>query len=645
MNIRLTHLLVRTRQTTEEINFSESVTFLYGPVGTGKSTVARLVDYCFGGDLERTPAIQQEFVSVVLAARFGEYECTFERGAEDTQAVRVTWSRGEDDFGSVNAPLSPGEVRLLDAEVYNLSDLLFHLCGVEPIKVLKRSRDPESPMIRLSFRDVWWYCYLDQTHLDSSFFRLEDPFRGRKSQDAMRFFTGLHSERLSQLQADLYRTVAEQHGARVAVAQIRRFTARFDLGSELALTGQIEASERELRAAQERKQTLEADREASIHPTDELRRRLRELSRTVADLREAINASQSTLAEQEALRAELITAKVKAGRIEQADRILDGVDYSRCPQCGSDISARPRAVEQCRLCGTPSTATVTRPSIDAEAVRLELNDRIDQIADSMNRRRQALYRSERELQSTESEKKGLDRQLQGELRRYDSAFVESIRVVDREIATLEERLRSLVQLQEMPRAISELEEQAGSSQGRIDRLRSTIEEERRRLRFADENAHAIAVKFRTIMIEVRFPGVSDDDEVELDPRNWKPIVIHAEQEWGFWDTGSGGKKTLFNVCYALALHEVARERGLPVPNILIIDSPTKNISDDENPELVRSLYQEIYRFAADGNGAGTQFLLIDSDLVEPEAELKGFSHRRMAGEPGAPSLISYYAGP
>ncbi len=263
----------------------------------------------------------------------------------------------------------------------------------------------------------------------------------------------------------------------------------------------------------------------------------------------------------------------------------------------------------------------------------------------MNRRKQALERSEREFQRAESAKRLLDRQLADGLRRYDSAFVESIREVDREIATLGERLRSLAQLQEMPRAINELEEKAGASQGRIDQLRSMIENERHRFRFADENARAIAKKFKAIMLDVGFPGVSDEDDVVLDPRNWKPIVVHSEQKWGFWETGSGGKKTLFNVCYALAVHEVARERGMPVPNILIIDSPTKNISDDENPELVQSLYREIYRLAAAGNGAGTQFLLIDSDLVEPEAELAGFSQKRMAGEPDAPSLISYYVGP
>jgi DNA repair exonuclease SbcCD ATPase subunit len=218
-------------------------------------------------------------------------------------------------------------------------------------------------------------------------------------------------------------------------------------------------------------------------------------------------------------------------------------------------------------------------------------------------------------------------------------------VIDREIATLEERARSLIKFQEMLRAISELEEQAGALQGRIDRLRSRIEDERSRLRFADENAHAIAEKFKTIMLNVGFPGVSDEDEVVLSPRNWKPIVVHAGQEWGFWETGSGGKKTLFNVCYALAVHEVAQEREMPVPSILIIDSPTKNISDDENLELVQSLYREIYRIAASSTVAGMQFLLIDSDLVEPGAEFISFAQRRMAGEPDAPSLISYYVGP
>lgn len=46
MKMQLRHLLVHTRRSVEQIQFSEVVTFIHGPVSTGKSTVARLVDYC-----------------------------------------------------------------------------------------------------------------------------------------------------------------------------------------------------------------------------------------------------------------------------------------------------------------------------------------------------------------------------------------------------------------------------------------------------------------------------------------------------------------------------------------------------------------------------------------------------------------------
>jgi rubrerythrin len=647
MKIQLRHLVVRTRRTTEQINFSDVVTFLHGPVSTGKSTVARLVDYCLGGDLERTPAIQQEFVAAELTLSLGDYNCRIERAANDTQSVRITWSGPDDDTGSVNAPLDAQGDPLLDAEVYNLSDLIFYLCGVTPIKVRKRSHDPDSPVIRLSIRDVWWYCYLDQTHLDSSCFRLEDPMRGRKSQDAMRFFTGLHSERLSQLEAELMKTLDEQRSKREAVQQIRSFMNRFELGSEFDVVAQLQAAERQLAEAERRRAALEQTRSAQTHPTDPLRDVLRHLSAEIGNIRQAIAESEESIAEQMALRAELIMAKTKAARADQAGRILEGVQYQRCPECGTDISERPNDEERCRLCGSThgDTDNRTPTSLELEALRRDLNERIDQIADSIARRERASGRMQRQLEQAEQRKAALDRQLQDELARYDSAFVESIRGVEREIATLVERIRSLRKLQLMPQAINELEEHAGALQGQIDRLHTAASEERDRLCAADANIAAIAAAFKRIMLAVSFPGVSEEDEVRIDPRNWKPTIVHGQQIWTFWDAGSGGKKTLFNVCYALAIHAVALERQMPVPDLLIIDSPTKNISEDENPELVRSLYAEIYRLARHVDGRQLQFLLIDSDLVTPTTELHGFLERRMAGEPDAPSLIPYYRGP
>ena len=111
--------------------------------------------------------------------------------------------------------------------------------------------------IRLGFRDVWSFCYLEQLHLDSSFFRLEDPFRGRKSQDACGSLYRLHSERLSQLEVDYMKTLDDQAGKREAVVQIRTFMQRFDLGLELDVVAQVEQAQQELTIVETRRAELE----------------------------------------------------------------------------------------------------------------------------------------------------------------------------------------------------------------------------------------------------------------------------------------------------------------------------------------------------------------------------------------------------
>lgn len=641
MRILLRRLLVRTRQTIETVEFT-AVTFLHGPVGTGKSTVARLVDYCFGGELERTPAIQKEFIAAELVVELGAHNCIIERAATDTQSVRVTWQvKGGNE--SMNAPLDAQSTPLFGDDVFSLSDLLFHLCGVTPIRVRKNRRDPDAKLVRLSFRDIWVYCYLDQTHLDSSFFRLREPFRERKSQDAMRFFTGLHSDRYNILEQELAQVTDEQRVKRESVTQIRTFMARFQLGSEIEMSSKVEDVKRELKTARQRKETLEETRGVDTHPTDGLRYRLRQMGSELEGMESAISEAKVALEQQRALRAELITTKTKAQRAEYAGQVLQGVNYKRCPQCGTDISARPHDDANCHLCGSAEPSDGADP-MDSEALRRDLNERIDQIGDAINRRYAEIQRMERYLERERGRKLALDRQLQEELARYDSSFVESIRDVEREIATLVERLRSLEHLRQMPAAITALEEEAGALQGKIDGLRSSLQEERSRLEAADANIAILKDAFKQMMLAVGFPGVSENDEVVIDTRNWEPYVQHGDQTWGFWDTGSGGKKTLFNVCYALALHTVAVLRGLPVPSILVIDSPTKNISELENPALIRALYVQAYQLSALADG-GVQLLLIDSNLVSPHDKLVNFAERRMAGEEGAPALIPYYNGP
>jgi len=79
MQIWVRALVLQCRQNREVIEFSPQVSFFHGQISAGKSSIARLVDFCLGGKFERTPALAQELVSVELTVSIGKYEAVFQR--------------------------------------------------------------------------------------------------------------------------------------------------------------------------------------------------------------------------------------------------------------------------------------------------------------------------------------------------------------------------------------------------------------------------------------------------------------------------------------------------------------------------------------------------------------------------------------
>ena len=120
----------------------------------------------------------------------------------------------------------------------------------------------------------------------------------------------------------------------------------------------------------------------------------------------------------------------------------------------------------------------------------------------------------------------------------------------------------------------------------------------------------------------------------------------------FSNLGSGGKKTLFKCCFAIAVHRLAVEVDTLLPTFLIIDSPMKNISERENREQFEGFFEMLYDLS-NSELKGTQFILIDKELCPPpEGYEPSFAERHMkpnerGGEPKEnpyPPLIGYYQG-
>lgn len=642
MNISFSSLTLECRKSKEVINFSSQITYIHGQISAGKSSIMRLIDYCLGGSLEKTPAISQELVSASLLANINKYQVLFERDTSSGNRVQVSWRDHDGNSATVLAPIKADKKPIWKDDVFNLSDLFFYLAGITPLKVKKSKLDESSNLVRLSIRDMMWYCYLDQDNLDSSFYRLEDTYRKLKSRDVMRFVTGLYTSRMSELEIELDEVRNQQRAKRTSAKQIRKFLDEYGYGSELEIVGRMQEAESELTKLKLDRQSLQQNK-VKTHVSDSLREELRKLGNTLTKERETLINLEERISEQEKLKAELISSKFKLAKAKTASNILTDVKYEVCPSCGTHLKETSTS-DTCYLCKSPTEIKEDGDiASQAHVINKDLNSRIDDLSESIRRHKKAKKLQKVKTQKLETQKEDLDIQLNEELANYDSAFLARSQEINRRIATLTERINGLKQLIKIPEAIENLLVEANELGNRINEIENAIEHEKSKLVGAEQNIKDIERIYLDILVRVGVPGISEKDKIIINRTTWIPSILLPDGDsYDFYNAGSGGKKTLLNTCYALAVHQVANESNLPLPKFLMIDTPMKNIGEDVNKDIFEAFYKLLYKLSTN-ELAGVQFIIIDKEFLPHPSNVDVDIENKFMDPENNP-LISYYRG-
>lgn len=647
MKMKFTNLTLQCRESEESISFSPRISFFHGKIASGKSSIPRLIHFCLGGDLERTPALQNELVSVQLSARIGEQDVLFERDAQGSNQVQVKWKDEKGSPESVLAPTQAGKNSIWGEEIYNISDLIFHLAGISPVKVPRTGKDAELEIVRLSFRDIMWYCYLRQEYLDSSFYNLRTPMLDFKSRYVMSFVVGTYSERLTELNTGLSYTKDYKMRKEQEATHLRSFLAQFGYGSESQIASEISETNTELTKASLELSRMRDGYVKDTHFADELRKELMTIAEKLSKEEQTAIELETRIAQQESLTAELLAAKSKLTRSELARGVLSGVSFDYCPSCGTKLTNKIGGSDICPLCGQHPSEPVEGklPSIDA--IKLDFDTRIKELQESIRRHKEAQVDERLFITRLRNEKSLGDSRLEDELKGYDSRFLSNSRDLERQIAALNERIGSLNRILEMPKAVGVLEKEVETLAADETRIRREIDKEKQSLYAASKLIGDIEDNYLQSLLAVGVPGVREGDQVKINRTTWIPEILPAGNEkgkWNFFNTGSAGKKTLLNVCFALSVHKVAAENNRPLPTFLIIDTPMKNIGEEVNKQIFESFYHHLYDLA-ESSLSGTQFIIIDKEYFPPTKEIEILERKMTPEDKENPPLISYYRGP
>ena len=649
MKFNLVSLKLSLRRADEQIEFSK-LSYFWGQMGAGKSSIARLVDYCLGGTIQLSPALQAEFVSATLTLKLERAAVSIER-ARDAADVFVSW---EDDRGPysvvIPARVAAGEV-IPETGVETLSDLVFWLSEINPPRVRKSKAKADSKIVRLSLRDLLWYCYLDQDHIDSSFFYLEESaeyYMRLKSRDVIRYVIGYHDERVADLEAELDQLRANRTARVASIDALSKALAEVGIESE----AQVAEREAGLRAAiikvdAELAGLRTGRREAqTTHATDELTKLARGLGVDIAKIDLDADELRAMRERHVRHRNEIDMLSLKFRRSAEAREILGDVTFNACPRCSQTLPTRQ--AECCDVCGQEDLVDLADPAeiaaLDADIAsrRAELKDAIAAIDRNLARMR---GRRSSLLQAKDKAEADINRSMAEQ----DSAFLSMSLLKERERAALEAELASIAWLLRLPLLLQQQREALAQIVA-LEQAKSEALKEARTKAEADRTSlNRFAGYFLDCLVLSGVPGIQRNDHVELNPPDFYPAILSADPKdltrSTFTSLSSGGKKTLFKCCFAIALHRIAAQLHAPLPELLIIDSPMKNISERENKAQFEGFYRMLYRLNA-GELRGTQFVLIDKEFFAPSADLAaGVMNRHMQPDSDEHQpLIRYYRG-
>jgi len=649
MQFNIKSLTLTFRREEVAIDFAD-ISYFWGQMGAGKTSIAHMIDYCLGGDVELTPAMQSEFVSAALRVSLAKSDLCIERPRDSDRVIVDCVVEGDAYRASIPSRIADGEV-IPGTGIEHLSDLLFWLSDVIPPKVRTSKTKQDSELRRLSFRDLFWYCYLDQDSMDSSFFHLDDgahPFKQLKSRDVIRYVIGFHDEKVAELEGILDTLRGERQALFASLTSIVKVLKEVGVESE----SQIAARVAEIlgRAAAIQKELQDAKAVARATVTDHSVERLRSEARALGD---ELNQNDVALADlTKALDRdtrhlnELETLSLKYKRSLSAKAVLAGVSFVCCPRCAQPLPTRDEG--QCPVCGQRDQIIGPDPTEDA-IVERDIKVRSAELKEIIARHHASLGLIQQQRESIASRKRRIEAERNDASAEYDSAYLSMWLVRERERASLIQEADSLAAMVKLARAVESQREQVSGIEARERRLKEELKSARKAAESDVANLNRLRVFYLDCLVRTGIPGITNDDEVQIPTTTFFPHLTGGpddeQQITSFATISSGGKKNLFKACFAVAMHRVAASVKAPLPELLLIDSAMKNISERENRAQFEGFYKMLYDLR-DDELLSTQIILIDKEFLPPVPELgrRVISRHMRPDDPEFPPLIPYYRG-
>jgi hypothetical protein len=606
------------------VPFTEGVNIIYGDSATGKSSILECINYLLGGskliyDQEIESSVKFIMMELMINGRSHVIKRQIFKPGDLIEVYVTNLNSLENVFPKKFAPKFDGQS---GPDGY-FSDFLMSALGIPNVKMRQAPSKPDSQMVRLSFRDVFKYCYLRQDDvgsrglLGSGNYPLET-----KNKETFKYLFNLLDTNVSDLQTELALLINYRNKLKNKYDAVTEFLRETEFDTEFALSDEEHLLSEQEEAIRLQLEVVNSTMVASNENYAFLKETLLELVGTIAVKEKDFAESDLSVDRYVRLKNDYQNdiEKLKSIRLAQS-AIGNPAESFSCPLCASTVKLADVKSEY-------SIADDDRTAQEANALTRRIRDLNLLIQSERDKNHQLIS----VLKSLKDDRDKARLLLDEETGRMISPYLSERDGLSTELSRLQEKRKQIAHAIKIRNQQKSIFEEIVNNDDQLVTMQTRLNE---LIAAAPSLEEVMSDLGDFLSAYLRHVKIKDQRDVLVSKRTFLPVLRGRD----YREMTSGGLRTILSIGHHLSIIEAAITRQSNLPTFLMIDTVGKylgktqskysnetNVDEDRREELSDpGKYLNIYTYMfaaaerAKRNNVAFQIILVDND-VPPEIQ-------------------------
>ncbi|WP_186267590.1 DUF3732 domain-containing protein [Burkholderia gladioli] len=600
------------------IPFTEGVNIVYGDSTTGKSSVLECINYLLGSSkFIYDREIELSVTFIMMEVRLNNLPYVIKRDIfKPTDPIEV-YSGKLDTIELIFPKKFTPNYSLPESSDGFFSDFMMMALNIPNIKMRQSPSKADSAMVRLSFRDVFKYCYLKQDDVGSKALLGGSNYAlATKSKETFKYLFNLLDTNVSDAQEELSSLIKRRDNLKDKYDVVSDFLRETEFGSEADLTA---AHDRVALQEDALRQQLSVVNTAMIAGSESysfLKETLLEISAKISFSEQKINASERSIDRYVRLRNDYQNDIEKLKSIRTSKSVIGKQSESfACPLCDSTVILEDVKVEF-------SIDDGDRAAQETNVLTKRVRDLKDFIQIEQEKQKTLIL----ELKSLNEDRDRARRLLDEETKEMVTPYLSERDGLSSELAKLGEsrkQLRQAIKVRNQQKGILAeivaLDERITGMQEKLDTLKATA-----------PSMESVLAKIGDFLgTYLRKVKIKDQREVSISKRTLLPVLRSRD----YSEITSGGLRTILSIGFYLSMFETAVDSTCNLPTFLMIDTVGKYLGKTQNrynetnsaedrreevsdPNKYSNMYSYMFSCVdrAKQKGVAAQIIVVDNDV-------------------------------